>query len=120
MNKISYNTKKAQIFVNSEKVTGLKLLFQWQNHDGHMGARKFWHEYLPTLQYYNPALKIDLLRLKNDKRDVEVPCKIEILGRESKILDTINMQYKKDNEIMDDLLLKLDHEVVPQDQLVKV
>lgn len=120
LNKISYTTKKAQVFIKNEKIAGLKLIFQLHNHNGHMGARKFWHTYLPTIQFYNPHLKIDLIRIKNEQKGVEVPCKIEILNKESSVLETINMQHKNDTEIMDELLTKLDHETIPETELVKV
>lgn len=121
LNKISYATKDAQILVNTSKYAGIKLTFQAQNHNGHMGARKFWHNYLPTLQFYNPSLKIDVVRIDNkDTKRRGVPCTLEIIAKDQKVLDKIDMVNKKDNLIMNELLERLEFEAIPEESLIKV
>lgn len=121
LNKISSTTKPAQILVNSAKYAGIKLTFQVENHHGHMGARKFWHEYLPTLQFYNPNFKIDVVRIKNsDTKNAGVPCRLDILSNENKLVSQIDMKGKTDEIIMNELLKVLDHQRVPEESLVKV
>lgn len=121
LNKISYNTKKAQVLVNPEKYLRLKLTFQVQNHNGHMGARKFWHEYLPTLQFYNPTLQIEVLRIKNENtKHAGVPCTLEVISREQNIVHSIDMRNKTDDKIMDELLANLEHQTISESDLIKV
>ncbi|CCF59080.1 hypothetical protein KAFR_0G00470 [Kazachstania africana CBS 2517] len=120
LNKISYVTKKPQIFINTEKYNAIRLTFQVLNHGGHMGARQFWRKYLPTLQFYNPNFRIDLVRIKNEEKKNEVPCVMEIIGKDNSVVETIDMKDRQYDSIMDELLEKLDHNVVPEDKLVKV
>lgn len=121
LNKISSTTIKPQILVDTEKYLGLKLTFQYQNHNGNMGARKFWQTYMPTLKFYNPELAIDVIRIKNEnKKDVSVPCVLEILSKEGKTIEAIDMRYKNDETIMDELLKKLEHTPVPKEDIITV
>lgn len=121
LNKISFTTKEAQIHVNPAKYSAIKLTFQAQNHNGHMGARKFWREYLPTIQFYNPGLKIDVVRVRNDNTKLAgVPCVLEILSNDNKVVGEIDMRNKRDDKIMGELLEKLDFEAVSEDGVVKV
>ncbi|EDO19003.1 hypothetical protein Kpol_2002p74 [Vanderwaltozyma polyspora DSM 70294] len=121
LNKISFKTKKPQILIDSAKYSGLRLTFQYQNHNGHMGARKFWHEYLPTLKFYNPALQVDVLRVRNnDKSNVRVPCKLEVISKDGEVLKTINMKNQKHTSIMDRLLEEVEHKPVPTKDLIEI
>ncbi|SCV03476.1 LANO_0G04368g1_1 [Lachancea nothofagi CBS 11611] len=120
-NKISSTTVEPQILLNAHKYSGLKLMFQQQNHNGHMGARKFWHEYLPTLQFYNPDLQFQVTRVKNeDKKDASVPCTLEILDKENAVVDSLDMRNKQGSEIMQELLEKLEHERVAEEDIVRL
>ena len=86
-----------------------------------MGARKFWREFLPTLQFYNPDLKIQVTRIKNDNnKDASVPCTLEIVSKDGSVVDQLDMKNKDQNAIMDELLSKLEHTRVPERDLVKV
>lgn len=121
LNRISFATKKPQVVADPEKYAALNLTFQWQNHNGHMGARKFWREFLPTLQFYNPDLKIQVTRIKNDNnKDASVPCTLEIVSKDGSVVDQLDMKNKDQNAIMDELLSKLEHTRVPERDLVKV
>ncbi|KAG6008229.1 hypothetical protein E4U21_004828 [Claviceps maximensis] len=44
------------------EVTRIHLSFAIKMKDGHMGARKFWQEYLPRLKYHNPSVPMILNR----------------------------------------------------------
>lgn len=118
LEKLTLTTKKPQIIINPTKYHSLKLTFQAQNYNGHMGARKFWHEYLPTLKFYNPKFNMNLTRVKNENRAVEVPCILELLDKEGKPLETIDMRNKMSEDIMDEFLKKIDHEIIPEDKLI--
>lgn len=120
LNKISSTTPKSQILLDSSKYAGLNLTFQYQNFNGHMGARKFWHEYLPTLQFYNPSLSINVSRVKNENKKVDVPCILEVIGPDAKVVEQVSMKNKTDTQIMDELLEKLEHTKVPEEQIVKL
>lgn len=85
-----------------------------------MGARKFWHEYLPTLQFYNPSLSINVSRVKNENKKVDVPCILEVIGPDAKVVEQVSMKNKTDTQIMDELLEKLEHTKVPEEQIVKL
>ncbi|QLL31485.1 hypothetical protein HG536_0B03480 [Torulaspora globosa] len=121
LNKISSTTKQAQILLDATKYSGVKLTFQVENHHGHMGARKFWREYLPTLQFYNPNFRIDVIRIKNENtKFAGVPCTLEIVSNEDKVIKHIDMRNKTDDIIMKEFLEKVEHEPVPEESLVKV
>ena len=107
LNKISATTRLPQILVDPKKYSGLRLTFQTKNHNGHMGARVFWHNYLPTLQFYNPRMKFDVIRIKNEDKQKSVPCKLEILSHEGSVVETIDMRNKMHEDIMKDLLDKI-------------
>ncbi|KAK5779573.1 mitochondrial 54S ribosomal protein mL61 MRP49 PWA37_002749 [Arxiozyma heterogenica] len=119
LDKLTFTTKKPQIIINPTKYQSLKLTFQVQNHNGHMGARKFWREYLPTLKFYNPNFDMNVTRIKNDDKLVQVPCVLEILDEQGKSLETINMKNKRSEDIMDEFLSKIDYEVISEDKLIK-
>lgn len=72
-------------------VRALRLKLAHRIDDGHMGARKFWREHLPRLQYHNPGLQVQVVReqIKGGPATLtvefgNVPCKImgEMRGRE--------------------------------------
>ncbi|CUS24687.1 LAQU0S18e01992g1_1 [Lachancea quebecensis] len=121
LNKISSSTLEPQVVLNPQKYAGLNLTFQYQNHNGHMGARKFWHEYLPTLQFYNPGLQFQVTRVKNeDKNNAGVPCILQTIGKDGSVLETLDMRNKQHPEIMQELLEKADYEKVPESDIVRV
>lgn len=120
INKISSTTIKPQVVLDSTKYNGLNLTFQVQNFNGHMGARKFWHEYLPTLQFYNPSLPINVSRIKNEDKKVTVPCLLEVLAADGTVAEKISMKDKASSEIMDEFLSKVEHTRVPEEEVVKV
>ncbi|CEP64446.1 mitochondrial 54S ribosomal protein mL61 LALA0_S11e04280g [Lachancea lanzarotensis] len=120
-NKISSTTLESQIILNAEKYSGLNLTFQCQNHNGHMGARKFWREFMPTLQFYNPQLHFQVTRVKNDdKKNASVPCVLEILDREGQSVGSLDMRNKQGAEIMQSLLAEVDHVKVAEEDIVKL
>lgn len=119
-NKISSTTLESQIIVNNEKYSAIKLTFQWDNSNGHMGARKFWKEYLPTLQFYNPNLLIEVNRIKNPNKQPDIPCLLEIVSIDGQILDKIEMKDKLHSSIMNELLSKLEYEKVPETDVIKL
>ncbi|OAQ72930.1 50S ribosomal protein Mrp49 [Pochonia chlamydosporia 170] len=46
----------------SPEVTRIHMDFATRMSDGHMGARKFWRQYLPRLKYHNPSIPMILNR----------------------------------------------------------
>lgn len=120
LNAISFTTKKPQILINPSKYQGIRLTFQMQNHGGHMGPRMLWRKYLPTLQFYNPSFKIDVVRVNNEKKTVNVPCTMEIIDNTGKTIDTIDMKNKMYDNIMDEFLSKVEHKPIPEDELIQV
>ena len=86
-----------------------------------MGARSLWKKYLPTLQFYNPDFKIDVVRIKNpDKKKKDIPCTLDIIANDGKVIDTLDMRNKMYDDIMDQLLEKIDHNVIPEENLIKI
>lgn len=85
-----------------------------------MGARVFWHNYLPTLQFYNPRMKFDVIRIKNEDKQKSVPCKLEILSHEGSVVETIDMRNKMHEDIMKDLLDKIEHVPLPENEIIRV
>ncbi|SCU99626.1 LAME_0G04368g1_1 [Lachancea meyersii CBS 8951] len=120
-NRISATTLEPQVVLNAEKYSGLNLTFQYQNHNGHMGARKFWREFLPTLQFYNPEVKFQVTRVRNeDKKNASVPCVLEVIDKEGKPVSSLDMRNKQGLEIMQELLSQLEHERVAEEDIVKL
>ncbi|KAG0673474.1 hypothetical protein C6P41_002732 [Kluyveromyces marxianus] len=120
LNKISATTVKPQVVLDPSKYSALNMKFQQQNFNGHMGARKFWHEFLPTLQFYNPTLPINVTRIKNEDKKVDIPCVLQVTGPDGNVLAEVGMKEKHSSEIMDELLQKVEHTKVPSDQIIKV
>lgn len=121
LRRISMSTKAAQIMINNNKYQGLKLTFQFENHNGQMGARKFWQRYIPTLQFYNPNLRFEVTRIKNKQKSIkDVPCTLHVLGEKGKVMHTIEMRNRRDDEIMEQLLNTVEHNKVPEDQIVRI
>ena len=120
LNRISYTTTKPLVKINPAKCSGIRLTFQAKNFNGHMGPRALWRKYLPTLQFYNPWLKIDIIRVKNEDKKVDIPCTLDILGKDGEVVDTIDMKNKMYDKIFDELLGKVEHEPVPETELVKI
>ncbi|AAS52569.1 AEL116Cp [Eremothecium gossypii ATCC 10895] len=113
-------TAKPQVLVDTTKVSGLKLTFQAQSHNGHMGARKLWREHLPTLQFYNPGLDIQVHRVANSDKKQPVPCVLEVLGHDGNVLHRLDMAHKHSDTIIDELLSTVEHTPVPAEQQVRV
>ncbi|CDO92313.1 unnamed protein product [Kluyveromyces dobzhanskii CBS 2104] len=120
LNKISSTTIKSQILLDASKYSALNLQFQYQNFNGHMGARKFWHEFLPSVQFYNPSLPIKVTRVKNEDKNVDVPCVLQAIGSNGNIVAEISMKNKNSSEIMDEVLQKLEHKKVPDEEIIRV
>ncbi|KAK2591196.1 hypothetical protein QQS21_011104 [Conoideocrella luteorostrata] len=49
------------------EVTRIHMDFAIRMSDGHMGARKFWREYLPRLKYHNPSIPMIINRHDNNQ-----------------------------------------------------
>ncbi|KAH3900953.1 mitochondrial 54S ribosomal protein mL61 SCDLUD_002415 [Saccharomycodes ludwigii] len=124
LNSISYSTKLTQILIDTSKISQIRLIFQKQNHNGHMGARKFWHEYLPTLQFYNPNLKIQINRISNSNaKDTSVPCLLQIIDVNNKVINELDMKNKFGSDIARDLLKNLNNDYytpIPKEKLIKL
>ncbi|SMN19339.1 similar to Saccharomyces cerevisiae YKL167C MRP49 Mitochondrial ribosomal protein of the large subunit, not essential for mitochondrial translation [Maudiozyma saulgeensis] len=120
LNAISYTTKKPQVLINGSKYQGIRLTFQVENHSGHMGPRMLWRKYLPTLQFYNPNLKIDIIRIYNKNKAENIPCILEVLDKGGNTVETIDMKNKMYDSIMDEFLNKVDHKIIPEEELVHV
>lgn len=120
LNRISFTTPQAQLRLDPAYTT-LKLVFQYENHNGQMGARKFSSQFLPTLKFYNPHVQVDVIRIRNPNyRDSSVPCTLQALGADGKVLHSLDMKNRHSENIIEELGKLLSCEKVPQDQLVQV
>lgn len=119
LNAISYTTKKPQVLIDASKYSGIRMTFQVKNNGGHMGPRQLWRKYLPTLQFYNPNFQFDIIRIQNESRTETVPCILEVIDKEGKTIDTIDMKNRMYDDIMDEFLNKVEHKAIPEEQLVK-
>lgn len=121
LNRISFNTPKAHIRLDPSRYSGLKLVFQYENHNGQMGARKFWNQYLPTLKFYNPELQMDVVRIRNsNQKDGTTPCYLEALDRDGRVIDTLQMKNKHSDAIMDEFNQLFQREQIPEDELIQL
>ncbi|KAH3670261.1 hypothetical protein WICMUC_004914 [Wickerhamomyces mucosus] len=48
----------------SANVKSIELIFKQRTPKGHMGPRRFWRENLPRIQFHNPALPIQVVRVE--------------------------------------------------------
>ncbi|KAL6944639.1 hypothetical protein ACO0RG_001382 [Hanseniaspora osmophila] len=120
INKISFTTKLTQVKIDHEKVGKIKLVFQRDNMNGHMGARKFWKNYLPTLKFYNIDLPMEVVRIENKDKNKEIPCILEIQDKSlNKEIAKLDMRNLRDTEIAEKLLELLPHVPVPQNEIIE-
>ncbi|KAK6535445.1 hypothetical protein TWF694_001905 [Orbilia ellipsospora] len=104
-------------------VSKLSLVFNYKdsskdNITGHMGARKFFRECLPRLQYHNPTVDMSVLRRKTPELPATLTIHIQDLAaataakskkQKSDIPETtveINMHNRLTADIMDELIEK--------------
>lgn len=126
LNRISRDTRLSQILLNGSKYNNIRLTFAYKNSNGHMGARKFWHTYIPTLKFYNPSLGVEVERLrlikkgKKSKTNRLVDCKLEMFDNSSNKVLELDMRNKMSDAIMKELLEQIEYTQVPESDLVEV
>ena len=111
--------------IDTNEINSISLTFKKNNIDGHMSLRKFWHNYLPTLQFYNPTLPINVTRVRIGNRRGEkiqslysqVPCELSIKFKkgEDKIIDCKN---KDPSIIFREFIASTNAKKIPQDDLI--
>lgn len=132
LNQISA-TKKAAIRL-PPSLKSVDLIFKKKNSGGHMGLRKFWHNYLPTIQFYNQNLEINVKRIslsegETDKKKIselennpveiaKCPSKI-VLSYNSGQKVEIDCKEKHSDEILESFSTTSAAEVVPDKEIVK-
>ena len=78
--------------------------------NGHMGARKFWKNYLPTLKFYNIDLPMEVVRIENKDKNKEIPCILEIQDKSlNKEIAKLDMRNLRDTEIAEKLVNSVLH-----------
>ncbi|KAK9448015.1 mitochondrial 54S ribosomal protein mL61 [Limtongia smithiae] len=85
--RILYQTKRLEsialgraALILPTAVTNIKLSFKTKNSFGHMGARKFWRECLPSIQFHNPHALIEVIRAPEpESRDAQEAVPAELL-----------------------------------------
>ncbi|KAG0636860.1 hypothetical protein HOY80DRAFT_317314 [Tuber brumale] len=77
------------------EVCKLGLTLAMKNTGGHMGPRKFWHNYLPRLKYHNPNVDMQVHRDRKSGGDATLV--IEFDGGKT---ETIDVKDKHENEIV--------------------
>ncbi|ODV64490.1 mitochondrial 54S ribosomal protein mL61 ASCRUDRAFT_74101 [Ascoidea rubescens DSM 1968] len=113
--------------IDASRINSISLLFKKDNIGGHMSLRKFWHNYLPTLQFYNPTLPINVTRVKIGTKKGEklekyyskVPCELTIKFKkgDDKVIDCKN---KNPATIFKEFVETTKATKVPQDQLITI
>ncbi|GMM38487.1 mitochondrial 54S ribosomal protein [Saccharomycopsis crataegensis] len=68
---ISSPSNKASIIKLPPLITDVSLTFKKKNSDGHMGIRKFWQNYLPTIKFYNQSLPMNVTRITLNEIDTK-------------------------------------------------
>lgn len=53
----------------SPKVKSVELIFKQRSPKGHLGARRFWRDNLPRIQFHNPALPIQVMRIEPETKE---------------------------------------------------
>ena len=81
--------------------TGINLSFAQLNANGHMGPRKFVQQIIPRIAFRNPALAINVVRVKSeDKKNTGVQATMNITGENTTSIDIKGLHS-------DDILSKL-------------
>ncbi|CCH60379.1 hypothetical protein TBLA_0C05820 [Henningerozyma blattae CBS 6284] len=140
LNQISYTTKEALVYLKPDKIKSINLFFNFKNEDGHMGARKFWRNYIPTIQFYNPTLLVNVTRThppvilsKKSKIKKVLPenmkfvseqdlnrCSLEVKDHNDKTINKIEMKSKHSTDILKEFLEQVEHEKIPEADLIKL
>lgn len=63
INQISFPSNRSAAVKFSPQLAKVELIFKKKNYGGHMGLRKFWQTYLPTLKFYNEELQFSVKRI---------------------------------------------------------
>lgn len=120
----------------SKNLSSVNLTFKFKNNGGHMGIRKFWQLYLPTIKFYNPSLIVNVTRIslveKDSKLDKASMYKIEndlkliekcpanlILNFNDGSSKTLDCKNKHSDDILNEFKSSVDHEPVSEEQTVK-
>lgn len=82
-------------------ITKLTLLMAFKNKNGQMGCRKFWRQHLPSIQFHNPHLQIEVRRSHEETRAI---MQIDQTSGDPIFLD---MQYKQASDICQELFQKI-------------
>ncbi len=111
LNNISFGPGAIKVPSN---VVEIDLLFKIMNKDGHMGARKFWQQNLPQIQFHNPNLPIKVQRVRVEKPEdhARIPATLTIKFNDGSE-QTINCKYRHSNEILEDFIDKTRASKVP-------
>ncbi|ODQ56723.1 hypothetical protein WICANDRAFT_107655 [Wickerhamomyces anomalus NRRL Y-366-8] len=88
-----------------QNVKNVELLFKRLNTDGHMGARKFWRENLPRVQFHNPALPIQVTRVEvaNASEHAKVPAILKVTYADGKTAQ-VDVKNKHSSDILNDFI----------------
>ncbi|KAK7207483.1 hypothetical protein BZA70DRAFT_271430 [Myxozyma melibiosi] len=86
--------------VEVPKMTSLSLEFKIRNSHGHMGARKFWKEHLPSLQFHNPEVPMTVKLIPepaSEKEAMRAPSvlRAEFSNRAPVVIDMKNRQSEE-------------------------
>lgn len=96
-------------------VKSLDLVFKDDNKHGHMGAKKFWRNNLPTIQFHNPSLPITVTRVhaSTDEESLKCPAQLTV-SLENGETHKIDMKHRFYNDIMAELKEVTGAEPVPE------
>lgn len=102
----------------SNDISKIELIFKKLNSNGHMGIKQFWKYNLRTINFHNPSIPINVMRVdcKTKEEQVKCPSIINIVyaNGEKKTLDCKN---KLSDDIMKEFTELTNSEKVPENEI---
>lgn len=102
------------------QVDKLELVFKNHTAYGHMGARKFWRNNLPTVNFHNPDMGIEVKRVQCETKEQQHQCpsvlKVHFKDGNVKEIDCKDRQHA---DIMTELVDVAKGVAVPDEQIPK-
>jgi large subunit ribosomal protein MRP49 len=87
-----------------QEVKSVELVFNLYTGKGHVGPKKFWRENLPRIQFYNPDLPIQVVRVKTALEEQgKVPALLKVNFQDGSSKD-VDVKHKHSEEILQEFI----------------
>lgn len=88
----------------SPEVKSVELVFNFKTGQGHVGSKKFWRDNLPRVQFHNPELPIQVLRVKTPLEEQgKIPSLLTVNFKDGKT-EKLDVKNKHSDEILKEFI----------------